>query len=231
MFLLILCCETVRQRFFWFTFHYVSTYTESALTVPTSLYHIYIPLCFYLYLMLYSLQQPALNLHSTMFLLIQYTLLSQMSRNCIYIPLCFYLYRNRAFIQACSEIYLHSTMFLLIRIFWNRWKLCCWHLHSTMFLLILDALQLTATSFEFTFHYVSTYTVIDVQSQISGRDIYIPLCFYLYAKLSQSRQLWPDLHSTMFLLIRCLNDVINEIDANLHSTMFLLIQKPESATA
>ena len=76
---------------------------------------------------------------------------------------------------------LHSTMFLLIPVPPVQPAGRSVHLHSTMFLLI--------------------------QQQGGGAfglfQIYIPLCFYLYALCTNLYKiLYHDLHSTMFLLIR-----------------------------
>ena len=127
-------------------------------TAFTMIMAIYIPLCFYLYVLF---------------------LLFLLAGGAIYIPLCFYLYRKMK-VRDLYEKNLHSTMFLLIRgrtieIFGaesaftfhyvstytgpGRGSACnCLDLHSTMFLLILALLSL-----------------------IPRTDyIYIPLCFYLY---------------------------------------------------
>ena len=77
-----------------------------------------------------------LNLHSTMFLLIPVSTQTQQAVPSIYIPLCFYLYY-----RLCNCF----SNFLL-------------DLHSTMFLLIQYLIQRAISVYEFTFHYVSTYT-------------------------------------------------------------------------
>ena len=56
-------------------------------------------------------------------------------------------------------------------------------------------------SCSFTFHYVSTYTLFAYRLEILTRSIYIPLCFYLYNLFPVSFYPSTDLHSTMFLLI------------------------------
>ena len=85
----------------------------------------------------------------------------------------------------------------------RSFRLAFWTLHSTMFLLIPDFTQpTTLSSSAFTFHYVSINTTIQADS--------------LGSRLS--------LHSTMFLLIRFVDDVIALFDRTLHSTMFLLIR-------
>ena len=119
---------------------------------------IYIPLCFYLYLVSGLITNaPQLNLHSTMFLLIPDWFLPTKSTERIYIPLCFYLYALWADLRR-RLLHLHSTMFLLIRVW----------LYS------LSAYP------SFTFHYVSTYTVVAGKWIKDKVGIYIPLCFYLY---------------------------------------------------
>ena len=143
--------------------------------------HIYIPLCFYLY---WNREYFLYNLYV------------------IYIPLCFYLYFCFLGLHGFKRMYLHSTMFLLIRLHFQPLPHSHIHLHSTMFLLILIAeinrdvhwLHLHSTMFllipecrsdftrhayKFTFHYVSTYTT----------------------RMESRRHIFINLHSTMFLLI------------------------------
>ena len=145
----------------------------------TNLMRIYIPLCFYLYNLRWSVlwtdmiftfhyvstytQLNSLmlslvrNLHSTMFLLIRKNPIYMIIDIIIYIPLCFYLYETAEHRQR-PDTNLHSTMFLLIRR-QNSWG----------------------------------------KAEYS---IYIPLCFYLYRLLDTMRMYGAvDLHSTMFLLI------------------------------
>ena len=142
----------------------------------------------------------------------------------IYIPLCFYLYPySIVHDSSMSDIYIPLCFYLYSEIL-------CFHppLYET-----------------FTFHYVSTYTILSV---LVWRRwcIYIPLCFYLYRKLRTKHTFVVYLHSTMFLLIpardaRYPKSVwiyiplcfylykqpwINSIRdwTHLHSTMFLLIR-------
>ena len=105
---------------------------------PLSDILIYIPLCFYLYDEKSAQKVAELHLHSTMFLLILIYLYVLDESFEIYIPLCFYLYAFDStaccsfifiYIPLCFYLYcdiviihghnhnLHSTMFLLIRIF------------------------------------------------------------------------------------------------------------------
>ena len=96
----------------------------------------------------------------------------------IYIPLCFYLYdlHRRA---VNPQI----------------------HLHSTMLLLIPQQQVIVCLSCSFTFHYASTYTGTGALQNLPRKNIYIPLCFYLYGYVLDARQGKTHLHSTMLLLI------------------------------
>ena len=191
-----LCCRTN------FTFHYVSINTkksneEIAKEVP---------------------------LHSTMFLLIQKCLSN--------------IIRKRTT--------LHSTMFLLILLqpsfLWippiftfhyvsintsspNGFISSVCTLHSTMFLLIPDFTQpTTLSSSAFTFHYVSINTQRRFhlpQGCTAFTFHYVSINTTIQADSLGSRL---SLHSTMFLLIRFVDDVIALFDRTLHSTMFLLIR-------
>ena len=158
MFLLILFFRPGYVRAHKFTFHYVSTYTTAH----------------------YCRFAVRPNLHSTMFLLIlkedicpqdkpafTFHYVSTYTNTVsgrytdfvlIYIPLCFYLYR----ILGRRD---------------GLW----YNLHSTMFLLIHEASSRDIRAwFEFTFHYVSTYTL---RGRCRTASIF-------------------NLHSTMFLLIQ-----------------------------
>ena len=142
---------------------------------------IYIPLCFYLYVFLQALNMSiCLDLHSTMFLLIQIP--GRQGRTAIH--------------------HLHSTMFLLIPFKRLPSQPGIPHLHSTMFLLIrISTAGDDEQLFLFTFHYVSTYTVSSALDTLLD-FIYIPLCFYLYENtFSRVNAHHHHLHSTMFLLI------------------------------
>ena len=185
---------------------------------------IYIPLCFYLYVFLQALNMSiCLDLHSTMFLLIQIP--GRQGRTAIH--------------------HLHSTMFLLIPFKRLPSQPGIPHLHSTMFLLIrISTAGDDEQLFLFTFHYVSTYTCKSLWNTPDCK-IYIPLCVYLYCQFSVRYLVRLHLHSTMFLLIR--KHILTSERAsssftfhyvstytiaslyslltscNLHSTMFLLI--------
>ena len=96
----------------------------------------------------------------------------------IYIPLCFY------FIKEVSEnlrnfccIYIPLCFyFIFIRSDRLRSR---FHLHSTM-LLLYPAPERKAVipGYLFTFHYASTLSDIRAGNKPAGKDIYIPLCFY-----------------------------------------------------
>ena len=142
---------------------------------------IYIPLCFYLYHLstLRSSDQSKFTFHYVSTYTQQITALLLLS--CIYIPLCFYLYGMEAGASGQHWYHLHSTLFLLIPQTPKSCRKQLLNLHSTMFLLI--------------------------QQQGGGAfglfQIYIPLCFYIYALCTNLYKiLYHDLHSTMFLLIR-----------------------------
>ena len=123
------------------------------------------------------------DLHSTMFLLIRVSgLISKFSLSPftfhyvstytgrqvtdpvwiirIYIPLCFYLYNQRVPGEPSDRGHLHSTMFLLIHIqvleFFKR-SLIYIPLCFYLYLYISCA---PVGSSQFTFHYVSTYTLM-----------------------------------------------------------------------
>ena len=80
-----------------------------------------------------------------------------------------------------SITHLHSTMFLLIPIQAPKIYKVFKNLHSTMFLLIPTLPRYTTHYTAFTFHYVSTYTIMRALISCSF-IIYIPLCFYLYGE-------------------------------------------------
>ena len=127
----------------------------------------------------------------------------------------------RSFVAA--RLYLHSTMFLLIR-----------YLASGEDVKVLIYIPLCFYLYR-----------ISQKSSMNLTTIYIPLCFYLYNFPEMDTQLIKHLHSTMFLLIRlhrksvkCSDiqftfhyvstytpeeSVLSPHSKNLHSTMFLLI--------
>ena len=141
---------------------------------------IYIPLCFYLYVLHIQHRIYRNNLHSTMFLLIRSTDLMEKNR-----------------IQN-----LHSTMFLLIH---HQPVQGAWmhiHLHSTMFLLIRYVPgKEPSAGIQFTFHYVSTYTM----SGVPNIKMLKEFTFHYVSTYTRSG---------IHILLEC---------TNLHSTMFLLI--------
>ena len=184
-----------------FTFHYVSTYTKSFNSNYTAPDRIYIPLCFYLYLV--SMTSPRLILF-------------------IYIPLCFYLYEAQVPQNTPYRPHLHSTMFLLIRFFWIiqvcLWGVLTFHYVSTYTLrkthsrwLFLIYIPLCFYLYEET--QITQSWVLDLHSTMfllirftryTRRlisSIYIPLCFYLYERIWTECRTGSNLHSTMFLLI------------------------------
>ena len=108
----------------------------------------------------------------------------------------------------------------------RSFRLAFWTLHSTMFLLIPDFTQpTTLSSSAFTFHYVSINTQRRFhlpQGCTAFTFHYVSINTTIQADSLGSRL---SLHSTMFLLIRFVDDVIALFDRTLHSTMFLLIQR------
>ena len=135
-----------------------------------------------------------------MFLLIRRLKKWPHSLKLIYIPLCFYLYgSSRGLMQLLSD--LHSTMFLLIHNSFAE-ALDSVEIYIPLcFYLYLAGTYEFYIVFQFTFHYVSTYTWQSVS--LRWTDMY--------------------LHSTMFLLILDPTAVSDILFINLHSTMFLLI--------
>ena len=117
MFLLILHLSPHPVTTTVFTFHYVSTYTCVRVNIKIFFISIYIPLCFYLYAL--TAAPPLVYGSFTFHYVSTYTSLNN---------LCQY-----------DLSHLHSTMFLLIRV-WSLLKL--------------------REATKFTFHYVSTYTVV-----------------------------------------------------------------------
>ena len=119
------------------------------------------------------------DLHSTMLLLILVLLRPSMHGNPIYIPLCFYLYADGMRPgESIFEIYIPL----------------CFYLYSA-------GSSGVASNAVFTFHYASTYTIVETITtgqiyhlhstmllliRLPGccvdiqHLIYIPLCFYLY---------------------------------------------------
>ena len=141
------------------------------------------------------------NLHSTMLLLIHNlkNILKQL--NSIYIPLCFYLY------ASCDSRYPGRNRIYIP---------LCFYLYGPW-------LRSSQTVLSFTFHYASTYTILQTGIEIIGKYlhstmlllilrrqnsiksfkiIYIPLCFYLYLPVrTWEMHILLYLHSTMLLLI------------------------------
>ena len=140
------------------------------------------------------------TLHSTMFLLI----LSECCRQCGITLFTFHdvsINTTTRFYCLKLKFSLHSTMFLLIRWLNGTYNNTKKALHSTMFLLIPIASGHRRKRSHFTFHDVSINTP--------------SLTTLLTASLT--------LHSTMFLLILCLEVITQNHLITLHSTMFLLI--------
>ena len=189
-----------------------------------SVFEIYIPLCFYLYVSMADVTQ--INLLFTFHYASTYTRRLQglsFRRTQLHSTMLL-LIPVRETIKACQIMYLHSTMLLLIPGLTDVSLNIKVHLHSTMLLLILGS---------------------DVWMKIPS-GIYIPLCFYLYAwgytsyagkkgHLHSTMLLlipkfiyWhtvdiSDLHSTMLLLIRVRHALSTVYCHHLHSTMLLLI--------
>ena len=123
-----------------------------------SLRLIYIPLCFYLYTFRkFPIIAALKDLHSTMLLLILHHPLTLFGIGVIYIPLCFYLY------YSLSRSY---------RLFFAIYIPLCFYLYQIQY--YKDRLKT-----KFTFHYASTYTSEEFQTDDKIND----------------------LHSTMLLLI------------------------------
>ena len=206
--LLILDAMTAAFKEYTFTFHYASTYTrQDQFYWPDG--RIYIPLCFYLYVLFGRLlkrlriftfhyastyTKPDLtcqrywsNLHSTMLLLILIVPFAFNLDTVIYIPLCFYLY------SACVSQTMSVSSFTFHYASTYTWGNIaatdiCAHLHSTMLLLI---------------HLHRSHPC-------KSDKIYIPLCFYLYFESDKIVNTKLDLHSTMLLLILALLYVRNQ---------------------
>ena len=162
----------------WFTFHYASTLSTKVSIVNINKI-IYIPLCFYF------IRSPALpaaspvsNLHSTMLLLYQVSLMAKGKYEYIYIPLCFY------FIPVPSLYFPALVIFTF-------------HYAST-----LSTVPLGSTLHRSNLH--STMLLLYQGRSGSPRPtypIYIPLCFYFIDVATLYSYLYPpDLHSTMLLL-------------------------------
>ena len=143
--------------------------------------HIYIPLCFYLYVYRCRLTNhvPSFTFH--------YASTYTRCRNCltistsnIYIPLCFYLYFNRPR-DSSIPVYIYIPLCFYLYVFPTPTRksgreiyipLCFYlypaapepaapepDLHSTMLLLIQnDGIYIIPANKIFTFHYASTYT-------------------------------------------------------------------------
>ena len=166
--------------------------------------HIYIPLCFYLYLSATTVFPGPIIIYIPLcFYLYSLSERIYTSLLIIYIPLCFYLYDTLPTTGQNVEHNLHSTMLLLIRIQHLIIFVRKINLHSTMLLLIPDRYFHRPSESIFTFHYASTYTIFcEIRHCIIKlftfhyastytktkiiffflyQLIYIPLCFYLYA--------------------------------------------------
>ena len=115
----------------------------------------------------------------------------------------FLLILDNRYLRTPIGLYLHSTMFLLIRFAAVNPSFSRLNLHSTMFLLILGA-NLIPESFE---------------------TIYIPLCFYLYDRSVPN--VLPSSVFTFHYVSTYTKRTDNRSDkrVDLHSTMFLLIRR------
>ena len=112
-------------------------------------------------------------------------------------------YTRDVFSLIPSSLDLHSTMFLLIlKVLRYEKPVYCIYIPLCFYLYV----ELNEDYFRdgvFTFHYVSTYTTVDIYGSQDYDIIYIPLCFYLYLLLAHDIIFsFLNLHSTMFLLIR-----------------------------
>ena len=96
-----------------FTFQYVSIISPPKSEIRQKAFFIYIPICFYYFLVAKHILNRARNLHSNMFLLFQS--------------------HQIQLAQSCQD--LHSNMFLLFHIAQEIKDIKVNHLHSNMFLL------------------------------------------------------------------------------------------------
>ena len=147
MFLLILWRSVYSGAVSSFTFHYVSTYTNTQKIA----------------------QKRVNNLHSTMFLLIRKHTPYHLPVESIYIPLCFYLYEIDCRVATVKSKftfhyvstytdYIRADMIYPLSIYIPL----CFYLYPV-------SRRWPPGSDEFTFHYVSTYTI--GATAVQGRKI------------------------------------------------------------
>ena len=143
--------------------------------------------------------------------------------NPIYIPLCFYLYIPGIYIRVTALwIYIPLCFYLYYKsVVWRRYNAyiyipLCFYLYFFV---------LTDSSFSITYLHSTMFLLILSLSRTDWtlKWIYIPLCFYLYVINESPSDDYPNLHSTMFLLIRFSAWSVYQENLHLHSTMFLLI--------
>ena len=148
--------------------------------------HIYIPLCFY------------------------FIAWSKIQRNIfrsIYIPLCFYFIQAAPpILYAVISIYI-PLCFYFICVLIVTGRLIC-DLHSTMLLLYHHPqAHEWRMDTEFTFHYASTLSPVQILQKFRDVRIYIPLCFYFITTSATTVEpILTHLHSTMLLLYHALDD-------------------------
>ena len=186
------------------------------------------------------------TLHSTMFLLIQF---STVRTEILRIFFTFHdvsINTSSLFNKSYVLTSLHSTMFLLILFAIFHRQSPDLTLHSTMFLLIRIRLPLSENRRDFTFHDVSINTMANLTA-LSAAQVFTFHDVSINTRLAYLVKLQIcTLHSTMFLLIRLYRPIfinhsscftfhdvsINTISLSgregkrrpLHSTMFLLIR-------
>ena len=247
MFLLILIAS---MRWFIssiFTFHYVSTYTETADCIRSFPLDLHSTMFLLIPVGFIAFGAAITHLHSTMFLLIRLWNAGIRCKKHNLHSTMFLLILNRLKRLKIIRQDLHSTMFLLILCRQGVFLVFIFDLHSTMFLLIQRSTLICSTkNHRFTFHYVSTYTATVVITSPSTLFIYIPLCFYLYSAHPDPRPGWysftfhyvstytkPETGTSGIYHVFTFHYVSTytygryakkEGITNLHSTMFLLIR-------
>ena len=106
-------CSNVEFVYFEFTFQYVSIISANDSQKLFSVLAIYIPICFYYFVLLHDTDKLTdAHLHSNMFLLFLQFQDMQMQSVPIYIPICFYYFTVVKVVPVFKE-HLHSNMFLL----------------------------------------------------------------------------------------------------------------------
>ena len=121
---------------------------------------------------------------------------------------------------------LHSTMFLLILVRYEKISYPNCPLHSTMFLLILKVVHSKRPAAGFTFHYVS----INTQQRPRRQSQSLTFTFHYVSINTSDRQGWGDRCYAFTFHYVSINTVMPQLThiifVSLHSTMFLLIPAP-----